>query len=72
MFDDSRNNFNIGLYSVDKLWFTASDMDSKRISTLEFLSAGGVALVLNPGKDERPKKVDTKMKHKEVIDPCTL
>ena len=33
-------------------------MDSKRISTLEFLSAGGVALVLNPGKDERPKRLN--------------
>ena len=41
-------------------------------STLEFWSAGGVALVLNPGKDERPKKVDAKLKHKEVIDLCTL
>ena len=35
MFDDSRNNFKIGLYSVDKLRFTASDMDSKRIPVRE-------------------------------------
>ena len=32
---------------------------------MEFWSAGGIALVLNPGKDERPKKVVAKMKHKE-------
>ena len=35
MFDDSRDDFNIGLYSVDKLRFTASDMDSKRIPVRE-------------------------------------
>ena len=65
--------------SQHQIWFLKgisvrerSQNIQNRDSTLEFLSAGGVALVLNPGKDERPKKVVARMKHEKVIDLCTL